>query len=323
MSYLENCLTSHPVLRPLSTAPPEDARAIIRAADRDSMEGLETRANFSADQLREMFEVMRKLIRVRDAVLKVNRAYIASAAQADAYRTEPPFKLQGSYRNMNRIAEKVAAVMNDDELRGVIESAYLQESQTLTTDNEANVLKFKELMGTLTADEKDRWESIKYAYVESVRMAGMADDDAAGQLMRQLGSMRDGLESIRSVISKAIAAGDGGAGARQIETLQSLRHVVAAAGEQLSGAIASTGGQVAQLTRDREMSPPSQQVIVQHKIPRVLVDLVRGQFHLMQEWMRPLLDESIDNGRDLDRLRVEMQQLLSTYNEVQDSFDKG
>ena len=43
-------------------------------------------------------------------------AYIASAAQEDAYRTEPPFKLQGSYRNMNKLAEKVAPVMNDDEL---------------------------------------------------------------------------------------------------------------------------------------------------------------------------------------------------------------
>ena len=27
--------------------------------------------------------------------------------KADEFRTEPPFRLQGSYRNMNRLAEKV------------------------------------------------------------------------------------------------------------------------------------------------------------------------------------------------------------------------
>ena len=64
-----------------------------------------------------MVAVMKKLMRVRDVVLRVNREYIRSAAQADDYRTEPPFKLQGSYRNMNRIAEKVLPMMNDDELR--------------------------------------------------------------------------------------------------------------------------------------------------------------------------------------------------------------
>ncbi|MEM6471286.1 MAG: DNA repair ATPase, partial [Planctomycetota bacterium] len=173
MSYLENCLTSNSTLAPLSTAPPEDARAIVRAAERDTLEGIELESNLSLDQVRDMYEVMRKLLRVRDVVLRVNRAYIRSAAQADAYRTEPPFKLQGSYRNMNRIAEKVAGVMNESELQSLIVSSYEQDAQTLTTDNEANVLKFKEIMGILTAEEKERWDSIKYAFVESVRMQGL------------------------------------------------------------------------------------------------------------------------------------------------------
>ena len=124
------------------------------------------------DQVREMYEVMKKLLRIRDVVLKVNRAYIRSAAQADAYRTEPAFKLQGSYRNMNRMAEKVASVMNDQELQSLIVSAYEQDAQTLTTDNESNVLKFKELMGILTPEETERWNGIKYAFVESIRMQG-------------------------------------------------------------------------------------------------------------------------------------------------------
>ena len=42
---------------------------------------------------------------VQDVILKINQQYIASAAQDDKYRTEPPFKLQGSYRNMNKMGE--------------------------------------------------------------------------------------------------------------------------------------------------------------------------------------------------------------------------
>jgi hypothetical protein len=54
----------------------------------------------------------------------LHREYIRSAAQADAYRTEPPFLLQGSYRNMNRIAEKVLPVMNDRKLLDVVRNQF-------------------------------------------------------------------------------------------------------------------------------------------------------------------------------------------------------
>ena len=50
---------------------------------------------------------------------------------ADAFRTEPPFKLQGSYRNMNKMAEKISAVMTDKELLTLIDDHYLGEAQLL------------------------------------------------------------------------------------------------------------------------------------------------------------------------------------------------
>jgi hypothetical protein len=59
---------------------------------------------------------------------------------------------------------------------------------------------------------------------------------------------------------------------------------------------------------------------VQHKVPRVLADLVKGQFHLMQEWLRPILSESIDNGRDLERLRSQLDSMLENYQQVESSF---
>ena len=321
MSYLENCLTSNRTLAPLGTAPPEDARAVILAAERDSLEGIELQSNVSMDQVREMYEVMRKLLRVRDVVLRVNRAYIRSAAQADSYRTEPPFKLQGSYRNMNRMAERVAAVMNEAELQALIVSNYEQDAQTLTTDNEANVLKFKELMGILTPEEKERWDGIKYAFVESVRMAGMDSEDQAGQLMRQLASMRDGLESIRQVISRAIATSDDGSEERMDARMDALRQSMAATGNQLVEKLQATSERLEEISEQRALSPPEQKVLVQHKVPRVLADLVKGQFHLMQEWLRPLLEESLDNGRDLEGLKAQLEMMLANYQQVQDTFE--
>ncbi|MEM9367033.1 MAG: DNA repair ATPase [Planctomycetota bacterium] len=320
ISYLENGLTSNPILAPLAMASPDDARRLISAAQRDSMEGADLESKFSMDQLRDMFEVLRKLLRVRDVVLKVNRAYIRSAAQADAYRTEPPFKLQGSYRNMNRIAEKVVPVMNDDELQSLIVSSYEQDAQTLTTDNEANVLKFKELMGILSSDEQQRWESIKYAFVESIRMAGLDSDDQAGQLMRQLASMRDGLESIRQVIAKAIAMQDHGADDRMDARVDQLRHSLSSMGDQLAQRLSDTAGRLETLAEQQVASPPEQKYLVQHKVPRVMADLLKGQFHLMQEWMRPMLTEAMENGRDLERLQQQVDSLLNALNATQDAI---
>ncbi len=205
MSYLENCLTSNPILQPLSRSSSKDQRALIRAAELGTTDTIDLESPLAADQMREMVQVLTKLLRVRDVVLKVNRAYIRSAAQADAYRTEPPFKLQGSYRNMNRIAERVVPVMNDRELQTLIIGNYEQESQTLTRDSEANLLKFKELLGILSPAEVERWDAIKYAYVESVKLAGMEGADRGAQILQSISGLRDGLESIRRTMAQAIA----------------------------------------------------------------------------------------------------------------------
>lgn len=155
LSYIENCLTSNPVLQPLARAVSKDQRAVIHAAERGTIEGVELESNLAADQLNEVVSVLAKLLVVRDLALKVNREYIRTAAQADAYRTKPPFKLQGSYRNMNRIAERVVPVMNAAELQSLIVSNYEQDVLTLSRDGESNLLKFREILGILTATQTD------------------------------------------------------------------------------------------------------------------------------------------------------------------------
>jgi hypothetical protein len=48
----------------------------------------------------------------------------------DVYRTEPSFKLQGSYRDMNKLVAKVVPIMDDKELQTLLLSHYESESQT-------------------------------------------------------------------------------------------------------------------------------------------------------------------------------------------------
>ena len=63
--------------------------------------------------MQDYISVLEKVLRVRNDVLSVNEQYIKSAAMEDAYRTEPSFKLQGSYRDMNKLVAKVVPIMND------------------------------------------------------------------------------------------------------------------------------------------------------------------------------------------------------------------
>ncbi|MGF2075870.1 hypothetical protein, partial [Enterococcus casseliflavus] len=82
---------------------------------------------------------------------------ILSASKEDAYRVEPAFKLQGSYRNMNKVTEKLAPAMTEQEVERVLDDHYASESQTLTTGAEQNLLKLAELRKRLTPTQIARW----------------------------------------------------------------------------------------------------------------------------------------------------------------------
>ncbi|MDP7276172.1 MAG: AAA family ATPase, partial [Planctomycetaceae bacterium] len=241
MSYLENCLTSNSALNQLATRSQNDVYAVIRMAQGDPAEDVEIEGNYSTEELGEFVAVMKKLMRVRDVILAVNREYIRSAAMSDDYRTEPAFKLQGSYRNMNRIAEKVVPIMNDNELESLILSNYENDSQTLTSDTEANMLKFRELIGALDEEELSRWEQIKKTFQQNVKLRGVGSDDRIGQVVVQLSSFSEGLESIRDAMTdglQQLAAEDGrGTGEADTgdETVDSIGEVAGQLTQQLEG----------------------------------------------------------------------------------------
>lgn len=200
-SYIENAITSNPVLAPLANRSQKDVRAFIRMAETGDRT-VDLEGGYSPQETEEILAVMGRLLTIREVILKVNQEYIRSAAQADEFRTEPPFKLQGSYRNMNRLAEKVASIMNEQEVMDLVIDHYRNESQTLTAGTEANLLKFKELIGQLTTEEEERWEEIRRTFRRNQITRGADDSDPLGRLSAQLTGFQAGLEGIQVVIEK-------------------------------------------------------------------------------------------------------------------------
>lgn len=204
LSYLENSLTSNPVLAPLATRDPRDVHRLIRMAKGDEVPSGELKHGYAAAELQEIVAVFQRLFRVQQVLLKVNLQYIASAAQDERFRSEPAFKLQGSYRNMNKLAEKVVSAMTDDELERRIDDHYQGESQTLTTAAEQNLLKLAEMRGRLTPEKAKRWEEIKQGFARVKRMGGKEDDPVA-RVTGQLGAIEEQLGSVRDAVVQAAA----------------------------------------------------------------------------------------------------------------------
>jgi hypothetical protein len=204
-SYIENSLTSSSVLAPLATREPGDVQKLVRMAKGEDVPLTELSHGYSAAEVEEILGVLRRMMKMQALLLAVNQEYIRSASQEDAYRTEPPFKLQGSYRNMNKLAEKVVSAMNDDEIEQLIDDHYASESQTLTTGAEQNLLKLGELRGRMTDAKRARWKDIKDAFVRTGR-GGKKGDDPVARVTGVLSGLDEQLQRIREAISQATMA---------------------------------------------------------------------------------------------------------------------
>ncbi|MCQ4348451.1 DNA repair ATPase [Pseudomonas stutzeri] len=195
LSYIENALTSNPVLAPLATREMADLYRLVARAEGREFSANQLSHAYSGAELDEITATLQRLMQVRDVVLRVNQQYIASAAQADQYRSEPPFKLQGSYRNMNKMAEKISAVMNDEELLQLIADHYQGEAQLLTTGAEENLLKLAELRGNLTAEQAARWEQIRADFRRAKAMGG-SEADVGVRVVAQLRDLADAVQGL-------------------------------------------------------------------------------------------------------------------------------
>ena len=183
LSYLENALTSNPVLAPLATRPLADFYQLVGVAEGKALDNSQLSYQYSQAETKEMVAVIEKMMVIRDVVLSVNQQYIASSAQADAYRQAPPFKLQGSYRNMNKMTEKISAVMSEEELTNLINDHYQGEAQLLTQGAEENLLQLAQLRGQLNASQTARWQEIVAEYLKHRAVGG---DDIGEKIAKQL-----------------------------------------------------------------------------------------------------------------------------------------
>ncbi len=217
LSYLENALTANTVTAPLSTRPAADIPRLLELAKGKSVATNELEHGYSAAELNEIVAVLQRFFFAQRVLLTVNQAYIASASQDDRFRTEPPFKLQGSYRNMNKLAEKIVSAMSNDELEALIDAHYAGESQTLTTSAEQNLLKLAELRGRQSAEQKTRWDEIKRGF-KRVQTQGGKDDDPVVRVTGTIAALGEELARLREAAS-AVAGKQGETLAPKLEEL--------------------------------------------------------------------------------------------------------
>lgn len=210
LSYIENSLTSNPVLAPLATRELDDLYKLVDKAQGKPFSANALSHAYSGAEINEIVATLERLLQVREVVYRVNQQYIASAAQSDRYRTEPAFRLQGSYRNMNKLAEKIAPVMNAAELQQLIDDHYQGEAQLLTQGAEENLLKLGELRGTLDDTQRARWEQVKRDFLRDKAM-GAGDADVGTRVVAQLNDLVEsvrGLDAVAERNAQARASAD-------------------------------------------------------------------------------------------------------------------
>ncbi|MFI2026727.1 DNA repair ATPase [Streptomyces buecherae] len=219
-SFVENALPSNPTLAPLATRDRADLDLLVRLASADPTAQRDRLAHpYAPAELDRVLAVLRHVLAARKTVLAVNAAYIASAAQSDETRTEPPFGLQGSYRDMNQITSRISPAMNEAELSALIDDHYRNEAQTLGAAAESSLLKLGVLRGTLTEEQAVRWKELcglggggvadvgegGGASVSVGASVGVGTPGAAGlgEAVAVLGLLADRIAAVESAITRA------------------------------------------------------------------------------------------------------------------------
>lgn len=184
LSLVENAITSNDTLRPISNREPADLYKLLNFMQQEQAEPLQLQGKHSSTEIENYKKVLEHLLSVRNVVLQVNQQYIQSAAMEDAFRVEPSFKLQGSYRDMNKMVEKLVPIMNADEVETLLLSHYENEAQTLTSAAEANLLKLKEMLDWQDEEESERWKHIKNTFLENNQNKGKEMQDILAEMRR-------------------------------------------------------------------------------------------------------------------------------------------
>lgn len=214
-SYIENALTANPISAPLAERPRDEILSVLRIARGDD-EALPPGLPGGV----ELVELVKRMVQTRDVLGRVNAAYVASAAQDDAYRSEPPFKLQGSYRNMVKLAAQLSPLMTESELDTLIRDHYRGEAQTLGARAEENLLKLSQLIGQPSPPEAARWQSLVDNFQRLMKQGGKEADGAtrAAQVLADIAQQLQKQNAQAAITSEALGA---------LRSLAEIREVLA------------------------------------------------------------------------------------------------
>ena len=289
LSYIENALTSNAVLGPLAARSLADVHRLVRVARGEQVPQTEFEHDYSKVEIDEAVTVLQHLFKVQGTLLKVNLEYIRSASQDDRFRTEPPFKLQGSYRNMNKLAEKVVAAMNEPELDALIRDHYVGEAQTLTSGAEQNLLKLAELRGALTEEEADRWEAIKKDF-RRVTVAGGTDDDPVTRVTATLGALGEQLDGIKTSIGVGVEQARTRSNGNSLDDL--LPHL-----ERLHATLQS-------------MNAREVEINLRTEAPKELQEILTRQLTSLEQTLAPMVRTSVRNLEEVRSLGQPLAELI-------------
>jgi hypothetical protein len=309
LSFIENALTSSATLSPLATRDQADTYKLIRMAQGHDIPTSDLKHAYSGMELNEITTVFKHLFKAQEVLLKVNQSYIASASIEDAFRTEPSFKLQGSYRNMNKITEKVVAAMNPQELERLITDHYAGESQTLTTGAEHNLLKLAELRGVLTPTQRARWDDIKKNF-RRIQLTGAATDDPVSRVtgsLSSLGGYLDGIQSTLAQTAQSFFASKQDRGEVELDPMGAAN--AAASSEALAQRLEPM---LEKLSASLQiLGRPQLEVRVEHQAPPGVDELLAQQVAIIERTLVPLVRTTTQHLGDAMAIHHKLDELIS------------
>jgi hypothetical protein len=166
-SYVENASGVNDVLAPVIARGRKELEALLDAAHGAPLRADAVSHHYAPTELSAVTRTLSHIERARDALLKVNAAYIESATVDDALRGEPAFLLQGSYRNMARLAGRLVAAMTPEEVDIAVRDHYQAEAQTLAAAAGWNLAKLPIVLGTATPADVARVDELRAQWRES------------------------------------------------------------------------------------------------------------------------------------------------------------
>ncbi len=314
LSYIENSITSNPILAPLATREQADIYRLVAMAQGQEINTADLSHGYSAVEVGEIVSTLKHMFKAQEVLLKVNMQYIESASMDDQYRTEPRFQLQGSYRNMNKLAEKIVPAMNDDEVKRLIDDHYVGEAQTLTSGAEHNLLKLAELRGTLTEEQKARWAQIKKDFGR-VKLMGGSDDDPIARVTGQLTGLTDKLGGIQTAMQENSAVTDKLAGIEKavMGAARLMQQQSAKAKPQDTGSerdAAFIGAMEKLSAAVMQLQNPKLQVSIENKAPPGVEELLAQQVAIIERTLVPLVRSTNEHMGHPTKVDAKVQELL-------------